>query len=336
MIDAEDALGRLKNFQESLFSLLRNRRTPDPAAVERSTQADTIYALDAVVEPLAEEFFSDWGRRTPLMLIAEGMVDENGQEATRVFPEGTPEDAAALRVIIDPIDGTRLLMHDKRSAWSLAGVAPNRGPQTSLRDIEVAVMTELPTTKAGFADVLWAIRGQGAHGERIDLRDDSRKLLTLRPSAATTINHGFASVSSFFPGTKVLAAELMETLVRHLIGPADVHRATVFEDQYISTAGQWHELIVGHDRFCADLRPAFYTMQGQEQGLCCHPYDCAALLIAQEAGVIITDEQGRPLDAPLDTTTGVNWLGYANETLRRKIEPLVMRFFRERCEQAGK
>jgi hypothetical protein len=191
-------------------------------------------------------------------------------------------------------------------------------------------MTELPTSKAGFADTLWATRGQGTQGERIDLRDGSRAPLTLRPSTATTINHGFASVTSFFPGTKVLAAELMEFLAANLLGAADVHRASVFDDQYISTAGQWFELIAGRDRFSADLRPAFYALQRQPQGLCCHPYDCAALLIAQEAGVIITDEHGRPLNAPLDTTTGVNWLGYANETLRREIEPLIQRFLPDR------
>ena len=58
----------------------------------------------------------------------------------------------------------------------------------------------------------------------------------------------------------------MEYLVRHLIGPADVTKATVFDDQYISTGGQFYELIVGHDRFNADLRPLFYRLQGQPEG----------------------------------------------------------------------
>ncbi|MEL7375057.1 MAG: inositol monophosphatase, partial [Pseudomonadota bacterium] len=90
--------------------------------------------------------------------------------------------------------------------------------------------------------------------------------------------------------------------------------------------GQWYELIMGRDRFNADLRPAFYRMQNQGEGLCCHPYDCACLLVAEEAGAIITDETGRPLDGPLDTTTGLSWIGYANDKLRRQIEPIVQRF----------
>jgi len=118
----------------------------------------------------------------------------------------------------------------------------------------------------------------------------------------------------------------MEHIVRHLVGEADVTKATVFDDQYISTGGQFYELIVGHDRFNSDLRPLFYTMQGQPPGLCCHPYDCSTMLIAEEAGVILTDASGNSLDGPMDVTTGLNWLGYANDELRRQIEPLVKSF----------
>jgi hypothetical protein len=76
----------------------------------------------------------------------------------------------------------------------------------------------------------------------------------------------------------------MEDLIRQLIGALDVTRATVFEDQYISTWRALYELIVGHDRFIADLRPLFYRDAEQPEGLCCHPYDCATLLIAEEGG----------------------------------------------------
>src|SRR5205823_11206737 len=131
--------------------------------------------------------------------------------------------------------------------------------------------------------------------------------LILSPSRADTLAHGFATISNFFPGTKVLASELMEHLVLELLGPADVTKATVFDDQYISTGGQFYELIVGHDRFNADLRPLFYKMQNQPPGLCCHPYDCATCLIAHEAGVVLTDALGGSLDGPLDTISGLSW-----------------------------
>jgi fructose-1,6-bisphosphatase/inositol monophosphatase family enzyme len=321
-------VARLRDFQRTVRQLLiESRAEKDLHAVSRDSSADTIYRIDALVEPVLEDFCREWARTTPLVLTAEGIEgDGGGEEGVKVFPEGSREADAEIRLIVDPIDGTRGIMYDKRPAWALAAVAPNKGPGTRLRDVEVAVMTELPTSKMGRADVLWAVKGQGATGVRVDLTSGDEVPLLLRPSQARGIDHGFAMIADFFPGTKVLAGELMEYLVRHLVGAADVTKATVFEDQYISTGGQFYELIVGHDRFNADLRPAFYRIQNQPAGLCCHPYDCAGLLIAEEAGVVITDEQGRPLDGPLDVTSGISWVGYANELLRSRIDPLLRAF----------
>ncbi|MDB5171726.1 MAG: inositol monophosphatase [Phycisphaerales bacterium] len=330
-IDHQSVVDRLMEFQRDVRALLiASRKSQGLYAVNRTTAADTIYQIDAVVEPLLEGFCRQWAKTTPLVLVAEGIEDERGREGAKVFPAGATEEDALIRLIVDPIDGTRGIMYDKRPAWALAGVAPNNGPGTRLRDIEVSVMTELPTSKMGWADVLWAIKGRGAHGQRVDLANLESVELPLQPSTATSIDHGFASVSNFFPGTKVLASELMEHIVRHLVGPADVRNAAVFDDQYISTGGQFYELIVGHDRFNADLRPLFYAMQNQPQGLCCHPYDCVGLLIAEEAGVIVTDGNGQPLDGPLDVTSGIAWVGYANRTLQEKIEPVLHEFFRGR------
>ncbi len=184
----------------------------------------------------------------------------------------------------------------------------------------------------GHADVLWAIKGRGPSAVRVDLHDGSDEPLKITPSTADDINHGFISVTDFFPGTKVLAGELAEYLARNLIGPADVTRATIYEDQYISTGGQFYELIVGHDRFNADLRPWFYLIQNQPAGLCCHPYDCSTWLIAEEAGIVITDGLGRPMDGPLDVTTGIAWAAFANRALQEKMEPILDGFLRTRLE----
>jgi fructose-1,6-bisphosphatase/inositol monophosphatase family enzyme len=332
MIDSGQTVDRLIELQRAVRDVVARSHGAGGHAVTRSTAADTIYAIDADVEPIIEEFCRDWAKSTPLILIAEGIENEEEygtEEGVKIFPQGAKEADAQIRLIIDPIDGTRGIMYDKRSAWSLAGVAPNRGAATRLSDIEVAVMTELPTSKMGFADVFSAIKGQGVQATRVDLRNNNQQPITFSPSKAATIDHGFATISDFFPGTKVLAGEVMEHLVRHLIGPADVTRATVFEDQYISTGGQFYELIVGHDRFNADLRPIFYRVQKQPQGLCCHPYDCAAMLVAQEAGIILTDGLGKPLDGPFDVTTGISWAAYANSQLRETIEPILTSCLRE-------
>ena len=63
--------------------------------------------------------------------------------------------------------------------------------------------------------------------------------------------------------------------------------------------------------------------RGQHLGICCHPYDVCTELIARELGVTIVKPDGSPLDASLDTTTPVAWVGYANGRLRSTIEPVL-------------
>jgi hypothetical protein len=115
-----------------------------------------------------------------------------------------------------------------------------------------------------------------------------------------------------------------DEVVQALIKP-EPGRAATFEDQYASTAGELYELVAGHDRFVADLRPLLYAT-----GLCCHPYDLCTALIAMEAGVIITNPGGDPVDAPLDLTTDMAWVGYANKALHASIAPVLQGALRRR------
>jgi hypothetical protein len=46
-------------------------------------------------------------------------------------------------------------------------------------------------------------------------------------------------------------------------------------------------------------------------------------MLLEEAGGVVTDPRGEPLDAPLDTTTAVAWAGYANPTLAERIGPIL-------------
>ena len=38
-------------------------------------------------------------------------------------------------------------------------------------------------------------------------------------------------------------------------------------------------------------------------------------MLLEEAGGVVTDPWGQPLDAPLDTTSPIAWVGYANASL---------------------
>jgi len=295
------------------------RHAPDTMArVASEDIGDTIYALDAVTEePLVEFFEREVAPSAPIVLIAEGL-----RGGRQVLPRGASESDARWRIIVDPIDGTRGLMYQKRSGWILTGIAPNRGEATGLHDVEAAVQTEIPIRKQHLADSVWAVRGRGVQAERWNRLTGERTPLALRPSRATTLAHGFATVSRFFPGRREELAAIDDEVVQQAVGPAQPGKATCFEDQYICTGGQLYELMIGHDRFIADLRPLVY---GAAAPLCCHPYDICTDLIARELGVIVTDERGAPLAAPLSVEPNVAWVGYANARIRALVEPALQR-----------
>lgn len=300
---ADEARQRLCELGDHLRDAVIAARGIDMAAVAGSTSADTIYGIDKVADDALVDWFEQhW---TAVQLVSEGF-----DEPVVVGP------SADWTVIVDSIDGTRGLMYDKRSAWCLAAAAPVGG---SLRDVVAAAMTELPVSKQGAADQLSGVRGGGVHIERIDLGNGTRRPLTSRPSTATDLEHGFAQVAKFFVPGKVGLAEIEAELFRRL------GASTVFDDEYISSGGQLHELITGRDRFVADLRPLV-----DPAAFACHPYDVCTAVLLEEAGGVVTDPWGAPLDVPLDTTTAVAWAGYANPGLAERIGPILAAVVSER------
>ncbi len=299
------------------------------ATVADDGEGDTIYSVDRVSEEMLVEFFErEIAPQVPIVLIAEGI-----HGGKLVLPRGTREEDALFRIIVDPIDGTRGLMYQKRPAWILTGIAPNKGPGSNLKDIEVALMTEVPLIKQHLSDSLWAQHGKGIRAERYNRITKESQPLTLRPSKAKTIEHGYVQIARFFPGVREELAAIDEEIVRGAIGPVTPGKALCFEDQYISTGGQLYELIAGRDRFTADIRPLMEPIlqrRGLRLGICCHPYDLCTELIAREAGVIITKPGGGLPDEGLAVEPDVAWVGYANEAIRATIEPLLNKALKDR------
>lgn len=294
------------------------------SGIAKEEEIDTIYAVDVVSEKLIIEFFEkEIAPHTPIVLIAEGI--EGGEI---VLPRNISADEAKWRVIIDPIDGTRGIMFQKRSAWILTGIASNKGFETNISDIEFAIQTEIPLVKQHLSDTIWAIRGEGANVERFNRITKETQKLQLSPSSSPTIAHGFATMSRFIPGVGEEATAIYEKIVRGALGEVQAGKAQCFEDQYISTGGQLYELMAGHDRFIADLRPLFeksLNKRGLKLGLCCHPYDLCTELIARELGIIITDENGQQIKTRLAVEPDIAWVGYANKEIRSQIELLLQK-----------
>jgi len=294
---------------------------------DEPADGDTIYAIDRIGEEIFVGGLESVAHREPICLMGEGLPDNS-----LVLPQGARESDCRWRILVDPIDGTRGLMYQKRSAWILTGVAPNRGPETRLRDIELAIQTEIPLLKQHLSDQLWAFRGHGVEARRFNRVSASWDHLTLQPSRATGLDHGFATVVRFFPGARDVLAAIDDEMVEALVPPRP-GRARCFEDQYASTGGELYELIAGHDRLIADIRPLMESVRADRslpRGLCCHPYDLCTALIAEESGVIVTDAGGAPVDAPFDVLADVAWIGYANARVRGAAEPVLQAALKRR------
>src|SRR4051794_25070913 len=91
------------------------------ADVSRHDAAAPIYALDIVAQQVLTGFGAGRGETQPFVVIAEGR-----HGGRRGWPKGAAEADATWRLIVDPIDGTRGLMCQKRSGWILSAAGPNR------------------------------------------------------------------------------------------------------------------------------------------------------------------------------------------------------------------
>jgi hypothetical protein len=301
----------------------RRSAAEELSKVAGSGGGDTIYAVDKFGEEAVGEWFrTNWPADMPVQVVMEGI------EGEWCFPEGTAAAKTDWKCIIDPIDGTRGLMYDKRSAWSLAGVAPQRGEETMLSGIVAAAMTEIPVSKQWRADQFSATREGGVRGTSFDVLRGGGAELLATPSQARDFRHGFASLAKFFPEGRTLTSQIEERIWDELVGLNASASPEVFDDQYLSTGGQFHELLAGRDRMVGDIRPLVFRALDMDGSLACHPYDACAWLVLERAGVVFEHPLGGFPDAPLDTESGVAWVGYANTTLAEAMRPVLQKTLR--------
>jgi hypothetical protein len=275
---------------------------------------DVSFGLDVDAEGAIVEFAEEFARREPLLVVSEGI-------GVRRF--GASSGEVARRLVVDPIDGTRNLMFDLRSGWILSALAPERGVATRLSDVTIAVQSELPPRGRWCGDVLLARRGHGARLRRIEL-DTGTTLYEhpLRATADASLTPGFVAFFKFDRRERVAITAVEERFLSRLAAAEDVDATLLFDDQYISSAGQMHLLLTRRYRFVADLRGAIGDVLGIANQTS-KPYDVCCALIAAEAGVPIVDLDGRALDLPLDLDARVTFAGYANGAVRARLEPLL-------------
>ncbi|MFA5675407.1 MAG: hypothetical protein WDA65_02695 [Christensenellales bacterium] len=323
--EIRDVLDSVEKLHQIIRSTARDsirKQSGKLRTIYGSGHGDVSYGIDDICEKIIDGWFRENPPKGGAVVICEGL-------GTRVYPHGLNESEARWRMLIDPLDGTRHIMYDNRSAWILTGVALNGGAKTSLGDIFAAVQTEVPVVLQDKGAVLKAVRHNGASLKYYDLRrgNEVKTHVALSPSAAATLENGFSVFVNIFPGTKAIISELEERVLHRLFGSPEENSALVFSEQYISSAGQLFMLMTGKYRIVVDVRGlmrGYQSKRGQGLPLCAHPYDLSAALIAMESGCIVKDAYGNVLDSTMDLYTNCSWAGYANAGLYKKIHPVIL------------
>lgn len=283
---------------------------------------DVTYAIDVPAERALDIWLDEMARKGPLSLCTEDSGwRHRGPSATGGVATLAGFDHGGPRVVVDPIDGTRNLMADLRSAWSVIAVcAPGRG-EPRMSDVSGAVLSEIPDSRGAQARVLVAT-ASGARLARESVPDGT----TLARATCVTdeddrADHGyfpfFRYMAEMRPALARIEADFFARLESH--ERADVR--TCYDDQYISNGGQLALLTLGTYRMIADLR-AFVAERRGAPTLTSKPYDVAgAIFVARAAGAIVTAPGGGELDFQLDVHTPISFVGWANARTRARLEP---------------
>ncbi len=313
------ALGRLGEATDRTRDASGGVRAAN-AEVAAEGAADISFGIDVEAESVIEEFAEEFAKETPILVVSEGL-------GVRAF--GTAGRTPEWRLVIDPIDGTRNLMFDLRSGFVLSAFAPEKGDATRLSDVRVALQTELPPTDRRSFDQMSAIRGQGARIVRRDLATGAiRSEQRLERSDDARLDNGFFVFFKFNFRERGVLGAIEQRFFELLVESKKIDGRLLFDDQYICSAGQLQLMLTRRYRFLADLR----GFVGDRLGFAnqtSKPYDVCCALIAEEAGILLTDGRGEKFDVPLDLESRVTLVAYPNAAVRAALEPLLFRAMAE-------
>jgi myo-inositol-1(or 4)-monophosphatase len=268
-----DASGRSELVLE-LALRLRERVRPElgshagRAHAGEGAGGDVTFAVDALAEASLEEFIAERAPQLAFYSEDRGLV--------------APADAASV-LVVDPIDGTRPAMAGLESACVSVALAPLGDGEPTMADIEVGCVVEIKT-----GDWYLAVRGAGVRSTRTvqlsEERDVSRMFWAYgfrgRPARSMVEVLGdLIDASSVGGGTFELGSQSF-SMTRVVTGQLDA---------VIEVGSRVVEEVPG-------MRERFESV-GHGQVLNNSPYDLAAAwLCLREAGGVISDGWGAPLD----------------------------------------
>jgi fructose-1,6-bisphosphatase/inositol monophosphatase family enzyme len=306
-----------------LAHAIRGALCEDRTSLERASRplrqgaGDLTYAIDEGTERAASRWMAERAADGPLSLFTEDHGWRHAGDAGAGFDHGGP------RIVLDPIDGTRNLMLGLRSAWTeLAWCAPGTTEPRS-QDVVASLLAELTDERAASYRVLEA-GPQGPATLELRRTDDGERIertTLIADPDDDQLEHRVLSFFRYEPRWRPLIAQIEAAFFERLETREGIDPRHCFDDQYISNAGQLALLAMGQYRFVCDLR-AFLAARHGRSAVTSKPYDLAgAVHLARAAGCVVEAPDGNALDFPLDATTPVSYVGYANESIARRLRP---------------
>ena len=227
---------------------------------------DVTFAIDERAEALLERHLAEHAPRVAFYSEDRGMVT----------PAGDPE----WVLVVDPIDGTRPAMAGFESACISVAAAP-LGEEPLMRDVELGCVLEI---KSGARFL--ARRGEGL---------DPRPSL----SANVAVERMFWSYGLRGRPAVPTAIVLAELIDSSSVGGGTFDLGSASYDMTRIATGQLDAYVDPGPRLLAEvpgMRERFERV-GRGAVLNNSPYDlAAAALCLREAGALVTDAEGRPLD----------------------------------------
>lgn len=305
-------------------------RTGDPELSRplKRGAGDFTYGLDLPSEDCLRAWHGARAREGPLSV----MTEDSGWRHLGPGPKGEVVelpgfDHGGPRIGFDPVDGTRNLMADLRSAWTVVSFAPAGTGEPRLGELSGGMIAEIPTTRAARfrrffsdGDTTWLEEGAlgGASEEESPPIGPAR---VVRTDGDDRPDHGYFPFFRYDPLQRLVIAEWEARFFERLERNENAEMHTIYNDQYCSSGGQLVELMSGTYRMIVDARALAARRSGTNQ-IFTKPYDIGgAIVCARAAGCELTDAEGNALDFPLDVTTPVDFCGYVNAPTRLRLEP---------------